>query len=74
MKSECHLEKGIYNCYILESDACIAITETVTCVLQQKQLSAAESTTCTIATETPTCINAIKVVIHIFNAETVTIA
>ena len=60
---------------LLESVTYIAITETVTCISQWKQLCAAESTTCIIATETPTCINLHKynkIVTHIFNAETVT--
>ena len=56
-----------YKTYILESVACTAITETLTCILQQKQLCTAESTTCIIATKTPTCINTIKIVTHMFN-------
>ena len=55
-----------------ESVTCIAITETVTCILQQKQLGIAESTNCITATETTTCINTIKIVTHILYAETVT--
>ena len=57
---------------LLESVTYIAKTETVTCIVQQKQLCTAESNTCIIATETPTCINTIKVVTHIFDAGTVT--
>ena len=58
---------------LLESVTYIAITETVTCILQQKQLCTAESTTCIIATVTPICINTIKIVTHIFgDDETVT--
>ena len=56
---------------LLESVTYIDITETETCILQEKQLCTAESTTCIIATETPTCINTIKIVTHIFDAETV---
>ena len=48
----------------------IATTETVTCILQQRQLCTAESTIYIIAAETPTCINTIKIVTHIFGAET----
>ena len=55
-----------------ESFTYIAITETVTYILQQKQLCNAESTTSITATETPTCKNTIKIVTHIFDAETVT--
>ena len=47
---------------LLESVTYIAITETVTCILQKKQLCTAESTTCIVAIETPTCINTIKIV------------
>ena len=57
---------------LIESVTYIAITETVTCILQEKQLCTAESTTCIVALETPTCINIIKIVTHIFDAETVT--
>ena len=46
-------------------------TETVTCILQSKQLYTAESTTYIIATETPTWINTIKIVTHIFINENV---
>ena len=55
-----------------ESVTYIIVTETVTCILQQKRLCTAESTTCITATETPTCINTIKIVTHIFDAETTT--
>ena len=57
---------------LLESVTYIAITETVTCILQQKQLCTAESTTCIIATVTPICINTIKIVTNIFDDETAT--
>ena len=57
---------------LLESVTYIAITETVTCILQQKQLRTAESTNCIIATEAPTCINTTKTVTHIVDAETAT--
>ena len=52
---------------LLERVTYIDITETKTCILQQKQLCTAESTNCIIATETPTCIKTIKIVIHIFD-------
>ena len=35
-------------------------------------MHSAESTTCIVATEIPICINTIKIVTHIFDAETVT--
>ena len=57
---------------LLESVTYITITETVTCILQEKQLCIAESTICIVATETPTCINTIKIVTPIFDAKTVT--
>ena len=57
---------------LLESVICIAIAETVTLILQEKQLCTAESTTYIVATEIPTCINTIKIVTQIFDAETVT--
>ena len=57
---------------LLESVACIAITETITYILQQKQSRTGESTTWIIATASPTCINTIKIVTHVFKAETVT--
>ena len=55
---------------LLESVTYIAITETVICILQEKQLCTTESTTCIVATETPTSINTIEIVTPIFNAET----
>ena len=57
---------------LLESVTYVAITETITCILQEKQLCTAESTSCIVATETPTCINTIKIVTPTFDAETVT--
>ena len=57
---------------LLDSVTYIAITETVTYILQEKQLSTAESTTSIVETETPTCINTIKIVTPIFDAEPVT--
>ena len=57
---------------LLESVNYIAITETVTFILQQKQLRIAESTACIIATETPTYINTMKIVTHKIVAENVT--
>ena len=57
---------------LLESVTYIAVTETVNCILQEKQLRTAESTTCIVATETPTCKNITKTATLIFNAETVT--
>ena len=57
---------------LLESVSYIAIKETVTCILEYKQLCTAESITCKIAIETPICINTIKIVTHIFDKETVT--
>ena len=57
---------------LLESVTCIAVTETLTCILQQKQLCPAESTTWIIAIETPSCLNTKKIVTHIFDAKTVT--
>ena len=58
--------------FLLESVTYIAITETVTCIVQEKQLCTTESTTCIATTETLTCINTIKIVTPIFNAETAT--
>ena len=50
---------------LLESVLYIAITETVTCILKDKQLCIAESTTCVVRTETPICINTINCHPHI---------
>ena len=57
---------------LLESVTYIVITETVTSVLQKKQLCTSEITTCIIATVAPICTNTIKIVTHIFYDETVT--
>ena len=56
----------------LESVTYIATTETVKCVLQEKQLCTAESTICVVATGTPNYINTLKIVTHIFDAEIIT--
>ena len=47
---------------LLESFSYIAINETVTCILKEKQLCTTKGTTSIVATETPTCINKIKIV------------
>ena len=57
---------------LFESVIYIAINETVTCILQRKQLCTAESTTCIAAKEAPTYKNTMKIVIYIVNPENAT--